>query len=326
MSVSIIIPFYNSENFVDVTINSIISQTYQDIELICVNDGSTDETFSILQKWAVKDSRIKLVNKENGGIETALKSGLPYLSKKYTFLIGHDDTLSKDAIEKAVREIESKEDIDTVRMKLVIIDESKNVSNIMDDTRILTGIQALKETIIQWKIHTFCLWKTEIFKRINNITTGGLMNFDEVATRYLYTQCRKVSYCDGEYFYLQHSQSVTHKLSPRLLDAYAVDFYIKKLLINSGLYNEYKGTFESYMLTRLRKSTILYFELKAKGYKLTKKDLDKVKLLYKAIDFKYLKHKTSLVEGFKYDLMHQFFPIYYYAKKRLYDKPKNNNI
>jgi|GEM_PF-4253252 len=326
MSVSIIIPFYNSEKFVDITVSSIVSQTYRDLEVVCVNDGSSDNTINLLQKWAEKDSRIKILDKENGGIETALKSGLPYLSKKYTFLIGHDDTLSPEAIEKAVREIESANDIDAVRMKLVIIDENKNVSSIMDDTRVLTGMEALKDTIIQWKIHTFCLWKTEVFKKINNITVNGLMNFDEVATRYLYTQCRKVSHCDGEYLYLQHSQSVTHKISPRLLDNYAVDFYIKKLLIDSNIYPEFKDTFERHMFARLKKITTLYFELKTKGLKLTEKDLNKVKLLYETIDFKYVKHKSSLIDSFKYDLMHQFFPIYYYTKKRLYDKSTNNNL
>ncbi|WP_415325257.1 glycosyltransferase family 2 protein [Chryseobacterium sp. MMS23-Vi53] len=326
MSVSIIIPFYNAEKFVNETVGSIVSQTHQDLEVVCVNDGSSDNTINLLQNWAEKDSRIKIVDKENGGIETALKSGLSYLTKKYTFLIGHDDTLSPDAIEKAVKEIESDEDIDAVRMKLVIIDENKNVSSVMDDTRILTGIEAIKDTIIQWKIHTFCLWKTAIFKKINNITTGGLMNFDEVATRYLFTQCRKVSFCDGEYLYLQHSQSVTHKISPRLLDNFAVDFYIKKLLIDSKIYPEFKAAFERYMLERLKKMTTLYFDLKSKDHKLSEKDLNKVKMLYETIDFKFLKHKASLLDSFKYDLMHQFFPIYYYSKKRLYDRSTNNNI
>lgn len=325
MSVSIIIPFYNAAKFVDDTISSLINQSYSDIELVCVNDGSSDNTLESLQEWSKKDSRIKVIDKENGGIETSLKTGLPYLSKKYTFLIGHDDTLSKDAIEKAVQEMESDPEIDAVRMKLVVVDENKNVLSIMDDTRILTGIEALKDTIIHWKIHNFCLWKTEIFKKIDNVTTG-LMNFDEVATRYLYTKSKKVSFCQGEYYYLQHSQSVTHKLTPRLLDAYAVDFYIKKLLLDSKIYSEYRDAFENHMFRRLKSITDLYFDLKAKGHQLTEKDLDKVKLLYKAIDFKYLKKKDSFIESLKYDLLYCYFPIYYSRKKRLYERSTHHNL
>lgn len=325
MSVSIIIPFYNSENFADKTINSLINQTYKDIELICINDGSSDNTLRILEKWRDKDSRIKVINKKNGGIETSLKEGLSYLSKEYTFLIGHDDTLNEYAIEKAVKEMESSTDIDAVRMKLVIIDENENVINIMDDSRILTGIEALKDTIIHWKIHNFCLWKTDIFKKIKDITTN-LMNFDEVATRYLYTKCNKVSFCEGKYYYLQHSQSVTHKSTPRLLDVYAVDFHIKKLLLDSKIYSDYKDVFENYMFNRLGKITHLYFDLKVKGHKLTKKDLDKVKLLYKAIDFKHIKNKSSWIESIKYYLLYSYFPIYFNKKKRIYERSSNNNL
>ncbi|MCJ7934339.1 MAG: glycosyltransferase family 2 protein [Chryseobacterium sp.] len=326
MSVSIIIPFYNSAKFADDTINSLAAQTYKDIELICVNDGSSDNTLEILQNWSKKDERVIVINKQNGGIETSLKTGLPYLSKKYTFLIGHDDTLSHDAIEKAVKEIESTPEIDAVRMKLVVVDENKDVSDIKDDSRILTGLQALKETIIEWKIHNFCLWKTEIFKQIKDVTVEGLMNFDEVATRYLYTKCRKVSFCDGEYYYLQHSESVTHKISPRLLDTYAVDYYIKKLLVDASIYSDYKDIFEHYMFRRLKKITDLYFDLQTKKFQLTKKDLNKVKLLYNAIDFDYLKGKRSLLESLKYDLLYQIFYIYYITKKGQYDKSTNTNF
>lgn len=325
MSVSIIIPFYNSAQFVDNTIGSLLAQTYNDIELICVNDGSSDNTLEMLENWAAKDSRVKIINKENGGIETSLKKGLPYLSKKYTFLIGHDDTLSADAVENAVKEIESSPEIDAVRMKLVVIDENSNVNNIMDDTRILTGIEALKDTIMHWKIHNFCLWKTNIFKKIEDITTG-LMNFDEVATRYLYTKCNKVSFCDGKYFYLQHSQSVTKKITPRLLDVYAVDFYIKKLLLDSKIYSEYKDVFEKYMFGRLNKITNLYFDLQKNGHSLTSNDLKKVKLLYKAIDYKHIKDKNSLIESIKYDLLYSYFPIYLNKKKRIYERSSNNNL
>ncbi|MDM1553638.1 MULTISPECIES: glycosyltransferase family 2 protein [Chryseobacterium] len=319
MSVNIIIPFYNSATFIDTTLNSLVAQTHKDIELICVNDGSSDNTLEILQEWKNKDPRIIVINKENGGIETSLKAAVPYFTKKYTFLIGHDDTLSSDAIEIAVKEMESSPEIDSVRMKLVVVDEKKQVSEIKDDTRILEGIQALRETIIDWKIHNFCLWKTEIFRQINDVTVGGLMNFDEVATRYLYTKCRKVSFCRGEYYYLQHSESVTHKLSPRLLDAYAVDYYIKKLLVDANIYSDFKDQFEPYMFRRLKNITNLHFELKAKGFPLTKKDLGKVKLLHAAIDFDYLNEKKSLLHKLKYHFLYKPFNIYYFythIKKR----------
>lgn len=87
MSVSVVIPFYNSEKFIDDTIFSILDQSHKNFEIICVNDGSQDKTAEILQKWRAKDDRIIIINKKNGGIETGLKSALPYLKKNTPFLL-----------------------------------------------------------------------------------------------------------------------------------------------------------------------------------------------------------------------------------------------
>lgn len=318
MSVSVIIPFYNSSRFINKTLKSIVEQTYTDLEIICVNDGSSDDTLSLLNKWKEKDERIKIINKENGGIESALKIATSYITKEYTFLLGHDDTLSQDAIEKAHKEFKREDSIDAVRMKLVIVDGNHNILNIMEDDKVLSGFEALDRTIMGWRIHNFCLWKTNIFTRINDVTTD-LMNFDELATRYLYTLCNKVSFCSGEYYYLQHQNSVTKKISPRLLDIYAIECYIKQLLKSCDRYENYKSVFEKYMFSKLQDMVSLYFDLKKQGYLLTDKDLNKVKLLYNSIDFKYLKKDTSAIESIKYHLLYSCFTIFYYYNKRKYD-------
>lgn len=318
MSVSIIIPFYNASPFVENTLSSILQQTHTDLEVICVDDGSTDDTLSLLKLWQEKDDRVKIVHKENGGVESALKAGVEHISKKFTFLSGHDDTLAVDAIEKAYHEINRDAAIDAVRVKLVVIDGNGHIHNIMDDDRILTGFEALGETIMGWKIHNFCLWKTDIFIRIKDVSTG-LMNFDELATRYLYTLCNKVSHCSGEYYYLQHQNSVTKKITPRLLDIYAIEHHIKTLLEKNNIYHLYKKRFENYMFARLQDMISLYFNLKKEGHQLSQKDINKVKLLYNSIDFGYLKKETSIIESIKYHLLYNFFPIFYYYNKRKHD-------
>lgn len=315
MSVSIIIPFYNSSKFINKTLKSVIEQTHTDIEVICVNDGSSDNTLKLLNDWKSKDERIKVIDKENGGIESSLKIGTTQITKEYTFLLGHDDTLSKDAIEKAYNEFKREDSIDAVRMRLVAIDENDNILNTMEGEKILSGFEALDRTIMQWRIHTFCLWKTAIFSRINDISTG-LMNFDELATRYLYTLCNKVSFCSGEYYYLQHQESVTKKISPRLLDAYVIESHIKQLLESCDKYHIYKSEFEKYMFHKLQNMISLYFNLKKERFPLTDKDLNKVKLLYNSIDFKYLKRDTSAIESIKYHLLYSCFTIFYYYKMK----------
>lgn len=315
MSVSVVIPFYNSENFIDDTISSILNQSHKDLEIICINDGSQDKTSEILQRWQSLDNRIIIIEKENGGIETGLKSALPFLTKTYTFLIGHDDKLSEDALHEAVKEMSRDQYFDAIRMKLVLTFENQTTEDFKDKYEIFTGKEAIANTIINWKTHTFCLWKTEIFKQIEHVTTGKLMNFDEVATRYLYTKCRKVSFCKGIYYYFQHPNSITHKFSAKLLDVYAVDFYIKKILVDSKFYLPFKNEFENSMFSRLHQMTNLYFKLKKEKHKLTKTDTEKIHLLYKAIDFKYLKKKNSFIENIKYDLLFKNFKVYLLYKK-----------
>ena len=69
--ISVIIPAYNAEQFLDETLESVLSQTYENWECIIVNDGSTDNTEEIAKKWCEKDSRFRLTNKENGGLSSA---------------------------------------------------------------------------------------------------------------------------------------------------------------------------------------------------------------------------------------------------------------
>ena len=69
--VSVIIPVYNVEEYLHDCMESVVNQTLKDIEIICVNDGSTDNSRKILQEYADKDSRVKIIDKENGGLSSA---------------------------------------------------------------------------------------------------------------------------------------------------------------------------------------------------------------------------------------------------------------
>ena len=96
---SIIMPCYNSESYVDSAVQSIIGQTYDNWELIAINDGSTDRTPEILNNYAEKDARIRVLSKDNGGYCSAVNMGLDYVSGTYFMFIGSDDGLSKSALE-----------------------------------------------------------------------------------------------------------------------------------------------------------------------------------------------------------------------------------
>lgn len=93
---SVIMPCYNSEAYVRSAIHSILEQTYPNWELIAINDGSTDDTLSILTQYASSDPRIKVYSKANGGYISAVNMGLEKITGDYFLLLGSDDTLSAD--------------------------------------------------------------------------------------------------------------------------------------------------------------------------------------------------------------------------------------
>lgn len=102
--VSVIIPVYNCEQYLDKCIDNILKQTYQNLQIIFVNDGSTDNSFDILTK--VSDSRVEVYSKKNGGASSARNFGLKYRKGKYILFVDSDDYLKEDAVEKLVQRAE----------------------------------------------------------------------------------------------------------------------------------------------------------------------------------------------------------------------------
>ena len=88
---SIIIPAYNNEKYVGKCIESVLSQTFTDFELIIVNDGSTDRTYEVIEKYALQDSRIRVIDKKNGGVSSARNIALDKAIGKYILFLDSDD-------------------------------------------------------------------------------------------------------------------------------------------------------------------------------------------------------------------------------------------
>lgn len=96
--VSIIIPVYNTEKYLKDCLDSVLSQTYQNLEIILIDDGSTDNSSQILKQYAKKDSRIKIITQKNQGQSTARNYGLKEASGEYVSFIDSDDAIEKDFV------------------------------------------------------------------------------------------------------------------------------------------------------------------------------------------------------------------------------------
>ena len=106
IEISVIVPVYNSEKYLKQCLDSIVGQTFKDIEIICVNDGSTDSSSQILSEYASKDDRFVIINQENGGAGKARNTGLDASRGKYLSFLDSDDFFENTMLEKAYKKIE----------------------------------------------------------------------------------------------------------------------------------------------------------------------------------------------------------------------------
>lgn len=116
--ISIIVPVYKVENVLHYCIDSILSQTYRDFELILIDDGSPDESGQICDEYACKDNRIRIVHKENEGVSVARNTGIELARGKFICFVDSDDYIQSDYLEKLVSAVEYHPDYENIWCKL----------------------------------------------------------------------------------------------------------------------------------------------------------------------------------------------------------------
>lgn len=130
-SVSIIVPVYNVEKYLARCLDSLINQSFKDIEIIAVNDGSTDNSLNILSNYAKKDSRINIINKKNEGLSVARNTGMEACNSDYIMFVDSDDWVDKSMIQKMYNE--TKEGADIVICTYTRAFESRSIPRIIND-------------------------------------------------------------------------------------------------------------------------------------------------------------------------------------------------
>ena len=134
--VSIVIPVYNTKNYVENCLKSCLSQTHKDIEIVVVDDGSKDNSLQICQRIASNDKRIKVFSKSNEGVSSARNFGLMKASGDYVCFVDSDDTIDRDFVERLLDEAKTKKcDIVFCRYDMVYSDKIVLTFNYKDGTK-----------------------------------------------------------------------------------------------------------------------------------------------------------------------------------------------
>ena len=131
--VSIVVPVYNVEKYLRECLDSLVNQTLEDVEIICVNDGSTDSSLQILEEYASKDSRIKIFNQKNQGVSAARNFGIKNVNGKYLTFVDADDWIELNALEILYKTIEERK----TEMLIFSFKNYFSTTDIVKDDRLL---------------------------------------------------------------------------------------------------------------------------------------------------------------------------------------------
>lgn len=223
MLISVIIPVYMVEKYLDRCIECLCSQTYSNLQILLIDDGSTDNCSQICEEWNEKDKRITVIHKLNGGLSDARNVGIKILDGTYTSFIDSDDFISPDFFETLLS-VMQKEQSDIVECSVVQFDENNSFDKFQDDNTIKSykTEQALSGLISENPFHQHVwnkLYRTQIIKNV--FFPVGKLNEDEYWTYQVFGQAKRVTKINKSlYFYFQRRSSIMgERFNLRRLDA-----------------------------------------------------------------------------------------------------------
>ncbi|WP_279155103.1 glycosyltransferase family 2 protein [Thomasclavelia cocleata] len=214
--ISIIVPVYNAEKYIERCIESIINQTYRNFELILIDDGSTDDTGQICDSYSFEDCRIQSIHQKNGGAASARNTGIECSKGEYIVFVDSDDYLSIDFLEKMYFQI-TRSDYDCCICGYYLVVENGNQFSKIDISKSIemTGLEALKERYLNdnHKVNIVNPWgkifKKEIFDKIR--FSEGLYYEDLDIMPYIYLNMKKIRFMDDcLYYYYIRLGSCSH--------------------------------------------------------------------------------------------------------------------
>lgn len=222
IKVSVIIPIYNVEKYLKRCIKSILKQTYTNLQIILVNDGSTDSSGQIISHFAAKDDRIEVINKPNGGLSDARNYGLKAVKGDYITFIDSDDFVTDDYVEYMVTLLEKDDaDISAVGYSSFKENDPMKLPDISEQIFKYNSKEALEDLLYQKRISTSAcakLYRKDLF---SDICFPKAKLYEDVSTIYklFYKSKRIVQSSLQKYYYCIRNDSIVHsKFNPRKLD------------------------------------------------------------------------------------------------------------
>ena len=265
VAISIVIPVYNIEKYLEECLDSLINQTFNDYEVICVNDGSKDNSLNILNEYAKKDSRFKVITQENGGSGSARNNGLSKAQGKYVQFLDGDDYFESEMLEKlynlaekhqadvavcSSRKVDDEGNITETRnpnsplnLNLTPFNKPFNYTDFPNDIFNLTGT-------VPWNK----LYLREMLTK-NNLCFPKLTGPDDACFAHMAIVCAKrIVAIDDELINYRYNRpgSVQTYRANHTIDVIKAFLFIKNFLINKNLFGFLKESYSKASLFAVR--------------------------------------------------------------------------
>lgn len=222
--VSVIVPIYKVEAYLPRCIDSILRQTYLQLDIILVDDGSPDNCGTICDEYAAKDSRIRVIHKPNGGLSDARNAGLEIASGDYIYFVDSDDWIADDAIETLIKTMDNQTDIvmgcsvDVQESEGCIVETAWSIP--MGIRKELTQHEAMRDNLLGGWAAWNKLYRRELFQTIR--FPVGRINEDEAILLHVLVLCNKVVQVGHPtyYYFLRQNSITTSSFSEKKMDWY----------------------------------------------------------------------------------------------------------
>ena len=295
--VTVLVAVYNAADFLPRCLDSLTGQSLKDIQVVCIDDGSTDGSLQVLNGYALRDRRIEVIHlEENGGQAHARNVGLVQARGRIVCMVDADDWLSADALELMSAAFD--DDTDSVLFDVVRVSGGSEQPYIMPPFDALDGQEAFRLSLT-WQIHGLYGVRAGIHRRYPYDETCRAYS-DDNTTRLHYLASRQVRRCRGIYYYRQHSRSVTHQVSVRRFDYLRANESMRRQMEQAGVGQPLLDLYENHRWLNL---VDVYMFYHVHGRQLAAADrrygLQELHRIWTAIDRRALRKETTAKFGYR---------------------------
>ncbi|WP_175640176.1 glycosyltransferase family 2 protein [Metabacillus schmidteae] len=315
--VSIIVPIYNSERFIDKTITSIVNQTYKNIEIILLDDGSTDNSLNIMKKYEKQDGRIKVFSHKNQGQSFTRNKGIEISSGEFLVFVDSDDWLDKHFVEKMYTEISK------TNSEIIVCDYYIHYSNKLKEmaynySKDIVGEEAF-ELMLNGNISHTCwgkIFKSTLIKNSNVLFPVGKTNEDLYTVSVWFLRASKVGFLNEFLITQRHREgSITNSFTNSFIDLLYILNLLRDYLVENNLFNR----FEKQYKRKYQKMVVylLNYGVRMKRFDFTKKVLKESKIPIKDFDLNLLNRREKIAVTLTkiniklYFIFTRFYYMYY---------------